>query len=300
MHSRPSTPRSRGAARIHSPSTSKRGHRRSQSLNVAALALSPASLARISSSPFDLDILIEKAKGKLNTHQEDFDALIHATEQICTAQRLNNLGHKVMIETLRSLSSSSILKKKGNELADLLHSLYLKETERTEVFNNLLDVLENVKNTHRVTANALQSEYDKAHKKCQDFSEKHPEADLSISSVSSCSTDEEIDISDCSNSNLGVGRVLNDDSAIGTCHASAHSPLSFFSFMKSSSAQDKILQQSEELKENLETRREDFINSVNFMEKKINNVVIAEMNELCNLYRDEVIGFEEPDPFQPL
>lgn len=284
MHSRPSTPRSRGARRIYSPSTSKRGHRRSQSLNVAALSLSPASLARISSSPLDLDILIEKAKGKLNTHQEDFDALIHATEQICTAQRLNNLGHKVMIETLRSLSSSSILKKKGNELADLLHSLYLKETERTEVFNNLLDVLENVKNTHRVTANALQSEYDKAHKKCQDFSEKHPEADLSISSVSSCSTDEEIDISDCSNSS----------------HSSAHSPLSFFSFMKSSSAQDKILQQSEELKENLETRREDFINSVNFMEKKINNVVIAEMNELCNLYRDEVIGFEEPDPFQPL
>jgi len=284
MHSRPSTPRSHGARRIYSPSTSKRGHRRSQSLSVAALSLSPASLARISSSPFDLDILIEKAKGKLNTHQEDFDALIHATEQICTAQRLNNLGHKVMIETLRSLSSSSILKKKGNELADLLHSLYLKETERTEVFNNLLDVLENVKNTHRVTANALQSEYDKAHKKCQDFSEKHPEADLSISSVSSCSTDEEIDISDCSNSS----------------HSSAHSPLSFFSFMKSSSAQDKILQQSEELKENLETRREDFVNSVNFMEKKINNVVIAEMNELCNLYRDEVIGFEEPDPFQPL
>jgi len=124
---------------------------------------------------------------------------------------------------------------------------------------------------------------------------------LSISSVSSCSTDEEIDISDCSNSNLGSGRVIVDDSSIGACHSSANpSPLSFFSFMKSSSAQDKILQQSEELKENLETRREDFINSVNFMEKKINNVVVAEMNELCNLYRDEVVGFEEPDPLQPL
>jgi len=110
---------------LNSPSKSKRSHRRARSLNHAAL--SPASLARISSSPFDLDILVQKAKGKLNTHQQDFDALIHATEQICTAQRLNNLGHKVMIETLRSLSSSSMLKKKGNELADLLHSLYLKK-----------------------------------------------------------------------------------------------------------------------------------------------------------------------------
>eukprot|EP00493_Phyllostaurus_siculus_P023125 UN23460 len=109
-----------------------------------------------------------------------------------------------------------MIKKKGNELADLLHNMYLKETERTEVFGNLLDVLENVKNTHRVTAAALRDEYDKMQKKFADFSEKHPDVGVSLSPVSSCSTDDELAMSDSS-----------DFSSNSTSLSS-----SFFSFLK--------------------------------------------------------------------
>jgi len=137
-------------------------HQRSKSLN---LGLTPEALSMICNGPLDLDLLVEKSSKNLETHERDFDALIHATEQLVTAQRLKDLAHKVMIETLRSLRCSSMIKKKSNDLADLLYSMYLQEIERTDVFHNLLDVLENVKNTHRVTAGALQDEYQKAQKK---------------------------------------------------------------------------------------------------------------------------------------
>jgi len=246
---------------------------------------------------------VEKSKTKLCTHERDFDALIHATEQLVMAQRLKDLGHKVMIETLRTLRCSSMIKKKGNELADLLHNMYLKETERTEVFGNLLDVLENVKNTHRVTAAALRDEYDKMQKKFADFSEKHPDVGVSLSPVSSCSTDDELAMSDSSDFNFGS--VILDDSILGnstrpTSSNSTSLSSSFFSFLRSSSHSDKLLQQGEQLKENLETRRNDFVNSVNILEKKGSDLVVCELNDLCNLYRDVEMTYEEPDPLQPL
>jgi len=310
MNKRPSTPRGthrRGFSRHENSSASavgnknrrqQRGHRRSRSLSHAANLFTPSSLAGISSTPFDLDLLVEKSKTKLCAHERDFDALIHATEQLVMAQRLKDLGHKVMIETLRTLRCSSMIKKKGNELADLLHNMYLKEIERTEVFSNLLDVLENVKNTHRVTAAALRDEYDKMQKKFADFSEKHPDVTFSLSPVSSCSTDDELAMSDSSDFNFGS--VIIEDSVLGNSSNSPSLSSSFFSFLRSSSHSDKLLQHGEELKESLETRRNDFVNSVNILEKKGSDLVVCELNDLCNLYRDVEMTYEEPDPLQPL
>lgn len=278
-------------------------HKRSKSLNHG---LTPEALSMICNGPLDLDLLVEKSSKNLETHERDFDALIHATEQLVTAQRLKDLAHKVMIETLRSLRCSSMIKKKSNELADLLYNMYLQEIERTDVFNNLLDVLENVKNTHRVTAGALQDEYEKAQKKLVDFSEKHPELDLSSTSspVSSCSSDEHLEMSD----NLNLGNLSLDDLSlagnVGVHHSRSHSSSTFstsiFSFLRSSSAHKKLLEQGERLKENLGTRRNDFVNSVNILEKKSSDLVLVELNELCNLYRGEVCNEEPADPVQPL
>lgn len=275
----------------------RRSHRRSRSFNHTSTLFSPSSLRGLC-GPLELDLIVEKAKSKLNSHERDFDSLIHATEQLVTAQRLKDLGHKIMIETLRTLQCSTMVKKKSNELADLLHNMYLKEIERTENFNNLLDALQNVRNTHRVTAHALQDEYDKASKKYVDFAEKHPELDFSMSSVSSCSTDEELDVSD--SSVLNFGRVSLDDSVLGNSRTGSPSTSissSFFSFIRKSPAQEKILQAGEELKENVDTRRNDFVNAVNILEKKSMDLVVLELNELCNLYRESVNDEEEPEAY---
>jgi len=257
---------------------------------------SPTPSAKISSKG-ELDPVAEKAKEKVESYHTDLEALIHATEQLTIARRMKDLSHAVMIDTLRNLRCSVMLKKKGNELADLLYSQHLKEVQRSECWsNNLLDALQNVQKTHYNTSTVLQDEYEKSRDNLRDFSEKHPELNL-FSIISSSngyhdSTDEEV--SDSSILSTGAQSASSATSSNSTPTSS-----SIFSLFRNNSTDRKnLIELADGLRESLLTRRNDFVNAVNILEIKSANLVVDELNDLCNLYR-EVID-EEPEPLQPL
>lgn len=279
MHSGSRTPRFQtsgfdpGKKRLHA-------HRRTKSLTAIPLSPSNVNQRNGAADRIDFDLLVEKAKGKISVHDQDFDSLLHATEQLVIAQRLKDLGHKVMIETLQTLRCSPSIKKKSNELSELLYELYLKEIQRTESFTQLLDVLENVKQTHRETILVLQQEYEKAEKAFADFKIKHPELNFSpgnVSPQSSSSSDEESSLSTHSFSQ------------------------SIFSFLRHNSHSDYLnnLETGENLKSDMSLRRNDFVNAVNILETKSSHLVVSVLNDICNLYREGTED-EEPEPLQPL
>lgn len=276
-----------------------RVHRRSHSLPLDQIShLSPSNAAQLSHPPpTQHDLIITKSKKKVKALENDIAALIHATEQLSMAQQLKDLSHKVMIDTLRNLKSSLKLKKKGNELSDLLYSEYLKETQRTECWtDNLLDTLLNVQNTHNTTSTILQEEYNKAHESYVSFSEKHPEVDVLSTPSSNYSTDEEISDS----SILSTGALST--SSVVSAHSTTSPPSSpsIFSLFRSNNKDSRQNQHeiAYGLREALRTRRNDFLHAVNKLEIKSDNLIVDDMNDLCNLYR-EVIE-EEPEPLQAL
>lgn len=246
----------------------------------------PTPRADLSSAWAEVDNLVAKARHSIQEHTSDFQELLHATEQITTAYQLKDLANRVMIDTLRNLHCNNLVKKKATELAEILHDQHVKEVQRTECWSeNVLDVLENVIKTHQTTSQLLLEDYERAKQELDEFTSKHPDVDLSETSI--YNTDEEASDSTVSSTRSG-----------GSLSSSKKSSL-FTLFSRTTSSRADLLREGSRLSMQHAQKRADFVEAVHILENKSSNLITKELNTLTSLYRD-VLLYVEPEPFQAL
>lgn len=234
----------------------------------------------------EIDLLVAKARRSIKQHTSDFQELLHATEQIATAHQLKDLANRVMIDTLRNLHCNNSVKKKATELAEILHDQHVKEIQRTECWSdNVLDVLENVINTHQTTSQLLLEDYERAKQELDEFTAKYPDIEVSESIYT---TDEEASDSTVSSTRSG-----------GSLSSSIKTQSLFNLFSRTTSNTVELQREGSRLSLQHSQKRSDFVNAVLILENKSSNLITKELNTLTSLYRD-VMLYVEPEPWQAL